>query len=91
MSIWQIVVLIAIGSCAVACLLGICIAIQKLAKAISAIEAVLKKMNSKLESVEAVSKENPEKPFDRHDSDFAEIEAAISSFEKLKRIDLTES
>jgi len=53
--------------------------------------AELAKMNAKIEKIEAVNKDDPKKPADQYapDPSLEEIEAAISNFEKLKRIDLT--
>jgi hypothetical protein len=82
MSTWQISVLFAMAGCAIGCLIGICIAIERLVKGIVSIEAELTKMNSKLESVEATKGDEAE---------LESIEAAVSGFEKLKRIDLTGS
>ena len=91
MSIWQITVLFAMAGCAICCLLGICRAIEKLAKGIFSIGAEITKMNAKLESIEAVNRDDPKKPMDQSESDTSleDLEAAISNFEKLKRIDLT--
>jgi hypothetical protein len=89
MSIWQITGLFGIAGCAIVCLIGIFIAIGKLAKAIFIIGAELKKMNAKLERVEAVNKDDLKAPMDQHENDFEAIEAAISNFERLKRIDMT--
>ena len=93
MSIWQISVLFAMAGCAIGCLLGIYKALEKLAKGILSIGAELTKMNAKLQSIEAVNREDPKKPMDESDSETSieAIEAAISNFEKLKRIDLTKS
>ena len=90
MSIWQITVLFALSACAICCLLGVYRAIEKLAKGILSVGAEIAKMNAKLESIEAVNRNDLKKPMDRSESDTAleEIEAAISNFEKLKRIDL---
>ncbi len=81
MSTWQIPVLFAMAVCVIGCLLGILRAIEKLAKGISTIGAELAKTNAKLESIEVA------KPTE--DTSFEDIEAALSNFEKLKRIDLT--
>jgi|WetSurMetagenome_2_1015567.scaffolds.fasta_scaffold09364_2 hypothetical protein len=89
MSIWQITVFIGIAGCTIGCLLGIFRAIEKLAKSLFSIGAELTKINAKLESVEAVNSDDPKKPMDHYESDLEAIETAISSFEKLKRIDLT--
>jgi hypothetical protein len=91
MSTGHLVILIAISGCVVACLLGICKAVEKLAKGVFVVGNELKKLGAKLESVEAVSKDDSAKPKseDEPDSSFEAIEAAISNFEKLKRIDLS--
>jgi hypothetical protein len=80
MPTWQITLLFAMAGCAIVCLLGICRAVEKLVKGILSIRAELTKMNAKLESVEAVKGD---------DTELEAIEAAVSDFEKLKRIDLT--
>jgi hypothetical protein len=89
---WQMVVLFAMGGCAIGCLLGICIAIEKLAKSFFAIGTELRKMNAKIEKIEVANKvDEAKKPIDqsRPDPSLEDIEAAISNFEKLTRIDLT--
>ncbi len=91
MSIWQIAVLVVIAGGLVACLLAVSKAIQELGKGIAAIGTELKRMNAKLESVEAVSKDSPERPAEQYDNELEALEAAISNFEKLKRIDLPSS
>ncbi len=91
MAIWQIGIFVVIAAGIIAGLVEISKAVQKLGKGITAIEVELKRMNGKLETVEAVSKDSPEKPVDPHDNDLEAIEAAISNFEKLKRVDLTQS
>jgi hypothetical protein len=91
MLIWQTLVLFTLAACAICCLLGIYRAIEKLAKGILSVGAEITKMNAKLETIEAVNRDDPAKPMDRSESDTAleDIESAISKFEKLKRIDLT--
>jgi copper chaperone CopZ len=92
MSTWQIAILCAMAGCATGCLLWICRAVEKLAKAFISIGNELKKINEKIEKIEAVNS-NDSKPTNQtqEDTTFEEIEAAIASFEKLKRIDLTSS
>ena len=80
MSVWQIAALLAMAGCAIVCLLGICRAIEKLVKGLSSVGAELVKMNAKLESIETVRAD---------DTELEAIEAAVSGFEKLKRVDLT--
>jgi hypothetical protein len=87
MSTWQIIILFTMAGSAVACLLWICTAIEKLFKAIFSIGTELTRMNAKIEKIEAVSKDQPAAQ-DTVDSAFADIEAALSNFEKLKRIDV---
>ena len=91
MSTWQITVLFALAGCAIGCLLAIRKAIERLSEGIFFIRTELTKINSKLEAVEAVNREDPKKPMEQHEPDdaFAAIEAAISNFEKLKRVDST--
>jgi hypothetical protein len=88
---WQMAVLYAIAGCGVGCLLAIFIAIMRVAKGIFSIKIELAKMNAKLESVEAVKKDESKSPTDPYESELEAIEVAISNFEKLKRIDLTKS
>jgi hypothetical protein len=78
MSIWQVIVLFAMAGCAIGCLLIIYKAIWKLTKAVSSIGSELTKINSKLERIEAVNGE---------DTSLQAMEAAISNFEKLKRVE----
>ncbi len=80
MSTWQIVVLFAMAGGAIGCLLVICRAIEKLVKGIASLGAELTKLNAKLESIEAVRGD---------DTELEAIEAAVSGFEKLKRVDLS--
>ncbi len=88
---WQIAVLFAVAACAIGCLLGICRAIGKLTKGILSVGAELTKLNEKIERIEAVSRDEPRAPVDRFGPELEDIEAAISNFEKLKRVDLTKS
>ncbi len=91
MSIWQIAVLFALAGCAIGCLLAVYKAIEKLARNISLISSELTKMNSKLTAIEAVNRDSPKETFEQPEPDLSleAIEAAISNFEKLKRIDIT--
>ena len=88
---WQITLLFVMAGCAICCLLGICIAIDKLARGIFSIGAEITKMNAKLESIEVVNRDDPKKPMDQSEPDTSleDLEAAISNLEKLERIDLT--
>ena len=92
MSTWQITVLFAImAGCAIGCLFGIYRAMEKLARALFSIGAELTKMSTKIEKIETVNGDYPTKTMDQYgpDPSLEDIEAAISKFEKLKRIDLT--
>jgi hypothetical protein len=93
MSTWQLVVLFVLAAGAIGCLLGICRAIGKLAKGIFSLQAEIKQMNAKLTSVETVSRDESGKPAEESEPDSAleALEAAISNFEKLKRVDLTKA
>ena len=91
MSFWQMTVLLALAGCTMGCLAGILRAIQSLAKDLFSIGAELKKLNAKLERVEAVNSEDFAKSADHEQSDLEALEAietAISNFETLKRVDL---
>ena len=88
MPTWQIIISFAMAACAIGCLLGICRAIEKLAKGIVSVGAEFKKMNAKLASIEAVSGDDPKRTKEQYEPGLEDIEAAISNFEKLKRIDL---
>jgi hypothetical protein len=91
MSIWVILILLALASCMIGCLFGIFKATERLANGIFSIRTELVKMNAKLERIEAVSGEDSQRPMTQQESDveaIEAIEAAISNFESLKRIDL---
>ena len=88
MSTWQILVLFALAGCALGCLLAIYRAIDRLAKGLVSVGSELKRMNGKLESIEAVDKDEPKRPMDQVEPELEALEAAISQFEKLKRVDL---
>lgn len=89
MAIWQIIAIFAVACGAIGCLLGICIAVLKLAKGFAVVAAELAKLNAKLESVEVVNRDDSIKSADQSAIDplFADLESAISNFEKLKRMD----
>jgi hypothetical protein len=90
MSIFQIIALYVIAGFAVVCLLAIFRSLDKLAKAAASIGVELTKMNSKLEVIEAVNRDDLESPADQKLPELEAIESAISNFEKLKRVDLSE-
>ena len=89
MAIWQMIVLFAMAGCAIGCLLGICLAVLKLAKGVTIVSTELTKLNAKLESIEVVNRDDARSPAEQSAVDplFADLESAISNFEKLKRID----
>jgi hypothetical protein len=91
MSTWQIVVFFAMAGCTIGCLLVICRAVEKVAKGVFSIGAEITKMNAKLEIIEAANRDEVKKPMDQQEPDTSleALEAAISNFEKVKRIDLT--
>jgi len=86
MSVYLLMVLFVLAVCAIGCLLGIFKAVEKLAKSIFSIGAELAKINAKLEKIEAINVDEQES-----DTSLEALEAAVSNFEKLKRIDLTKS
>ena len=90
---WYLVALLVIVAGATVCLLGIWRSAAKLAKGIGSLQTEIAKMNAKLTSVETVNKDDAKKPTEDSDVDTSleALEAAISNFEKLKRIDLTDS
>lgn len=89
MAIWQIIAVFAMASFTIGCLLGICIAVFKLAKGMKVISGELVKLNAKLEGIEVANREDSTKPSGQSGVDplFADLESAISNFEKLKRVD----
>ena len=92
MAIWQVLVLVAMSGCMIGCLWNIFKSIEKLSKVIFSIGTELRKINAKLERIEAVSSDDAEKPTGAQKSDaeaIEAIEAALSNFENLKKIDLT--
>ncbi len=90
---WQITISVVLAVGAIGCLLGICKAIQRLTEAIFFIRMELTKINSKLDAVEVGNRDDLKKPTEQNqvDDSFEVIEAALSNFEKLKRIDLTKA
>jgi hypothetical protein len=90
MSMYQIIGLYVVAGFAVVCLFAIFRSLEKLAKAVSSIGLELTKMNSKLEVIEAVNRDDLEKGADQKLPELEAIESAISNFEKLKRVDLSE-
>ena len=88
---WQIIVLFALTACAIVCLLAIRKAVERLTEAIFFVRTELTRINAKLVAVEAVNKDDSHKPLEDPDPSLEAIETAISNFEKLKRIDSTES
>ncbi len=92
MSIWLILILLAMAGCMIGCLYGIFRATEGLANGIFSVRTELVKMNAKLDRIEAVSGEDSQRSMGQQESDveaIEAIEAAISNFENLKRIDLT--
>jgi hypothetical protein len=80
------------AGCMIGCLWGIFRAIEGLTERIASVGSELMKINAKLERVEAVGADDSQSPFDQQVSDveaIEAIEAAISNFENLKRVDLT--
>ena len=90
MSILQIIGLYVVAGFVVVCLFAIFRSLEKLAKAVSSIGVELTKMNSKLAVIEAVNRDDLENPADQKLPELEAIESAISNFEKLKRVDLSE-
>jgi hypothetical protein len=91
MSILQITIIFVMAGSAIVGLFTIFRSLEKLAKGISSIGAELTKMNSKLEIIEAVNKDEFQKPAEQQSPELKAIETAISNFEKLKRVDLEKS
>ena len=84
MQTWLIVALLAIAGGAIACLFGICKAIEKLTEGVFFIRTELTKLNAKLEGAEVAKKENSPKPSGQYEPD-PFFEAAIDdAFERLK-------
>ena len=91
MSIWYVLIFAVLASCMIHCLWQIFKAIEKLTEGISTVSSELVRMNSKLDGVESVTGEESPKSVIKQDSDveaIEAIEAAISNFENLKKIDL---
>ncbi len=91
MSTWQVIALFVTAGCLIVSLVGICLGIGKLTRGILSIAAEITKMNAKIDRIEATSGDRSSKQKEQcaPDSSFEDIEAAISNFEKLKRIDVT--
>ncbi len=92
MSVWQIFIVIAMLGCVIGCLWRIFGAIEKLSSGIFSVSRELMRINAKLESIEVVAGDDVQRPLGQQESDAEAIEAietAISNFENLKRIDLT--
>lgn len=90
MSIWYVLIIVALASCMIHCLWQIIKAIERLTEGVSTISSELVKMNSKLDGVESITGDEPPKSANQPESDvdaIEAIEAAISNFENLKRID----
>jgi hypothetical protein len=80
------VVLFVIAGGAVACLIGIYWAVERLTKSVLALGGELTRINAKLEGIEAVNNEDAREPDGRREPE-ASLENAIRGLEKL-RIDL---
>ena len=91
MSFWQVLILIAMAGGVIGCLWRIFNAIEKLTNCIDSVGIELRKMNAKLERIEVVAGDDSQGTIGQLDTDaeaLEAIEAAISNFENLKRIDL---
>jgi hypothetical protein len=92
MSTWQILIFIAMAGCVIGCLLRIFNAIERLTNCIDTVGIELRKMNTKLERIEIAAGDDSQEPMRQQDFDAEAIDAietAISNFENLKRIDLS--
>jgi hypothetical protein len=90
MSIWYVLIIVALASCVIHCLWQISKAIDRLTDGLSTVTSELVNINLKLEGVEPATGEEPDKsaiPPDNDVDPIDAIEAAISNFENLKRID----
>lgn len=90
MSIWYVLIIVALASCVIHCLWQISKAIERLTESLATVSSELVNMNLKLEGVESITGEGPAKSASPPDNDvdpIEAIEAAISNFENLKRID----
>ncbi len=83
MADWQIIALFVLAGCAIGCLLGIYKAVEQLSRAIFSIRMELTKMNSKLEAVETVNKQQPGKPAGKTYEPNPSLEKAIRDLENL--------
>ena len=88
MSTLYTVFLIAATVCAIGCLFRICRAIEKLSRGIFSIRRGLTELNTKLESMTTASREDSKTPKDEGEPDISlkTLEAAVSNFEKMKRL-----
>ena len=86
---WQAIVFSVLAGCAIGCLLAVRKAVERLSEGVFFIRTELTKLNSKLEAVQTINKDEVNRAVEEPDTSLEAIEAAISSFEKLKRIDLT--
>jgi hypothetical protein len=82
MATWQMIILLAVTGCTIGSLIGIYKAVERLSKAVFTIGAELKKMNGKLERVEAASKDDAARPANPYGIDDS-IEAALRNLDKL--------
>jgi hypothetical protein len=82
MATWQMIILLAITGCTIGCLIGIYKAVERMSKAVFTVGAELKKMNAKLERIEAVSKDDAARPVTAYGVDDS-IEAALRNLDKL--------
>jgi len=90
MSIWYVLIIVALASCMIHCLWQISRAIERLTEGLSTVSSELVNMNLKLDGVESITGEESAKSTSPPDNDvdpIQAIEAAISNFENLKRID----
>lgn len=84
MTPFQTAVLFGLTAGAIACLLGIYRAVQRLSEALFLIRTELTRINSKLERIEVVDTNASSKPFASYDADPV-FEAAIDrAFERLQ-------
>jgi hypothetical protein len=92
MPTWQLLIFIAMAGCMIGCLWRIFNAIERLTNCIDSVGIEFRKMNAKLERIEIAAGDDSQRPMDQQDFDaeaIDAIEAALSNFENLKRIDLT--
>ena len=82
MATWQMIILLAITGCTIGSLIGIYKAVERLSKAVFTIGSELKKINSKLERIEAVGKDDAARLAAAYGVDDS-IEAALRNLDKL--------